>query len=217
MFVYFTGGYWTDLSGDISSYVAFPFAASGSVVAIPHYDRAPGMTLTCIVDQVQRSIIWLLNENEGKRRVILAGHSVGAQLIISALTTMPKEVDLGPIVALGLFGGVYDLEPCLGTTLAQPVGLSKDDVEKYSPLKSHNLTRFAEKVMEKVDVMLFAAENDAPELVKQSGKYFQALSRFATKNVSLETLPNLDHFNLVEKISEYDYGPVVKMIAALHK
>jgi acetyl esterase/lipase len=40
IFIYVTGGYWADLSGEISAYTAAPMFDEGIVTAVVHYDRA---------------------------------------------------------------------------------------------------------------------------------------------------------------------------------
>ena len=42
IFVYFSGGYWQELSGDISAYVVSPFQRSNMTCVIVDYSRAPG-------------------------------------------------------------------------------------------------------------------------------------------------------------------------------
>ena len=44
IFVYFSGGYWQELSGDISAYVVSPFQQSNLSCVIVDYSRAPGGT-----------------------------------------------------------------------------------------------------------------------------------------------------------------------------
>ena len=44
IFVYFSGGYWQELSGDISAYVVSPFQQSNMSCVIVDYSRAPGGT-----------------------------------------------------------------------------------------------------------------------------------------------------------------------------
>ena len=39
---YVTGGYWSELSGEVSAYTVGPLHAEGIVTAVLHYDRAPG-------------------------------------------------------------------------------------------------------------------------------------------------------------------------------
>ena len=39
---YVTGGYWSELSGEVSAYTVAPLHAEGIVTAVLHYDRAPG-------------------------------------------------------------------------------------------------------------------------------------------------------------------------------
>ena len=40
--VYLSGGYWLDLSGDVSSYPARPMFNAGVITVVPDYARAPG-------------------------------------------------------------------------------------------------------------------------------------------------------------------------------
>ena len=44
IFVYFSGGYWQDLNGEISAYPVMPLYQKGIATVIVDYDRAPGGT-----------------------------------------------------------------------------------------------------------------------------------------------------------------------------
>lgn len=57
IFVYISGGYWQELSGDISAYPVMPLYQNGIVSVIPNYGRAPKGNLPLILHSI---LIFLL-------------------------------------------------------------------------------------------------------------------------------------------------------------
>ena len=60
LMVYLTGGYWQELSGDISAYTVQPLVSSGHTVAVVHYTRCPAQDLASIIGQIVRFGQWIL-------------------------------------------------------------------------------------------------------------------------------------------------------------
>ena len=61
LFVYVSGGYWQELSGDVSAYPVKPMHQRGVKTIVMDYDRAPGITVDEIVSQVIEGIQWVVN------------------------------------------------------------------------------------------------------------------------------------------------------------
>ena len=112
MFIH--GGYWRALDHRIFSFLARPWIARGVHVAMIGYDLAPALSVRAIVDEARASLRFL-RERAGSlgvdtRRVIIGGHSAGAQLGAMSLSADPEWH------AVGFMGvsGVYDLRAVAG-------------------------------------------------------------------------------------------------------
>ena len=86
--VYLSGGYWQELSGEISSYTVQPLVSGGHTVAVGHYTRCPGQDMEAIVDQVVRLVSWVLDYARSRHMsLVLSGHSAGSHLCAMVLTS----------------------------------------------------------------------------------------------------------------------------------
>ena len=87
--VYLSGGYWQELSGEISSYTVQPLLSGGHTVVVGHYTRCPGQDMEAIVDQVTRLVRWTLEDYARPRHLslVLSGHSAGSHLCAMVLTS----------------------------------------------------------------------------------------------------------------------------------
>ena len=74
LMVYISGGYWQELSGDISAYTVQPLVTSGHTVAVVHYTRCPGQDLASIIGQIVRCGQWILQYAKQRNlQVFLSG------------------------------------------------------------------------------------------------------------------------------------------------
>lgn len=53
--VFIHGGYWQELDKTISAYIVRPLVENGIKVIVVDYDLCPGITLSQLVEQVQRA------------------------------------------------------------------------------------------------------------------------------------------------------------------
>jgi len=201
--VYVSGGYWLELSGEISAYPVRPLVAAGHTVIVLHYDRAPHQDLSHIVQQVERSICWVVEYAEKcNKKVWLTGHSAGGHLcglVLSSpwfhqLTNHRQKIILG-VVHLA---GVFDLLPILDTSVNTVLKLSKEQAIQFSPVSTENITRLSG--VEHLKHHLVLGEHDSPAFHKQAEQYRTALTSRGCKT-SLHVLPSLDHFDLVENLA----------------
>ena len=77
-----------------------------------------------IVEEVRRAVATLLERPPGldldPDRVVLAGHSAGAHLAAMVATADPTMSGLAGLV---LVSGIYELEPLIGTSVNERLGL----------------------------------------------------------------------------------------------
>jgi arylformamidase len=129
------GGYWRMFSKDDFSFVADPVVAAGGVTAVMDYSLMPGVRMEFIVDQVRRAAQWLVANahrfNGDPNRLTVSGHSAGAHL---ACMLLDEDSPVAPQGAL-LLSGIYDLMPLQSSFLQPLIGLTEEEVERFSPVQ----------------------------------------------------------------------------------
>ncbi|KAM7035701.1 kynurenine formamidase isoform 1-T1 [Acridotheres tristis] len=206
--VYIHGGYWQCLSKDDSGFAAPPLVSQGVAVVAVGYDIAPEGHMDAMVLQVRRSLVFLVQQYPRIRGIYLCGHSAGAHLAAMVLSTDWTEFQVVPdIKGAVLVSGVYDLEPILHTYVNDALNMSRcprrdscrEVAQRNSPMR-HVPTA----VPAACEVLVAVAQHDSPEFRRQSQEYSQAL-RAAGWSVSLLDLAGVDHFDVIEKLSEDSY------------
>ncbi|XP_041881560.1 kynurenine formamidase isoform X1 [Corvus kubaryi] len=198
--VYIHGGYWQCLSKDDSGFAAPPLVSQGVAVVAVGYDTAPEGHMDAMVQQVRRSLVFLVEQYPRIRGVYLCGHSAGAHLAAMVLSTDWTEFQEVPeIKGAVLVSGVYDLEPILHTYVNDVLNMSREVAQRNSPMR-----HVTPAVPAACEVLMAVAQHDSPEFRRQSQEYSQAL-RAAGWSVSLLDLAGVDHFDIIEKLSEDNY------------
>ncbi|NXL59522.1 KFA formamidase, partial [Chordeiles acutipennis] len=226
LLVYIHGGYWQCLSKDESGFAAPPLVSRGAALVAVGYDTAPkgrccprGLRaptlarrprdpslcpghMDAMVLQVRRSIAFLVQRYSGARGIYLCGHSAGAHLAAMVLSTDWTEYGVVPdIKGAVLVSGVYDLEPILHTYVNDALNMNREVAQRNSPMLC--ITPAAPGAAA-CEVLVAVAQHDSPEFRRQSQEYGQAL-RAAGWSVSLLDLAGVDHFDIIEKLSEDSY------------
>ncbi|XP_064323280.1 kynurenine formamidase isoform X3 [Phalacrocorax carbo] len=193
------GPFWNK---DESGFAAPPLVSQGVVVVAVGYDTAPKGHMDAMVLQVRRSLAFLVEQYSGIRGIYLCGHSAGAHLAAMVLSTDWTEYGVAPdIKGAVLVSGVYDLEPILHTYVNNALNMSWEVAQRNSPMLCITPEAPAATACE---VLVAVAQHDSPEFRRQSQEYSQAL-RAAGWSVSLLDLAGVDHFDIIEKLSEKSY------------
>ena len=129
--VFVHGGFWQELTEAESSFAAREVVAAGAAYAALGYGLAPRVGLDDIVAMVRSGVLWL-HRNAGslgvdRNRIVLAGHSAGAQLVGMCLVEgwLPGAMRPGDLVcAAVLMSGLYELEPVRHSSVGIDLGLS---------------------------------------------------------------------------------------------
>jgi arylformamidase len=139
--VFVHGGYWQELTELESSFAARDVLAAGAAFAAVGYGLAPRVRLGEIVAQVRRAVLWLRRNastvNADAKRVVLVGHSAGAQLVCMSLVgrlpdgLMPRDLACAAV----LLSGLYELAPLRRSSIGAAIGLTAADVAAYSPVR----------------------------------------------------------------------------------
>ncbi|NWX98697.1 KFA formamidase, partial [Nothoprocta ornata] len=198
--VYIHGGYWQCLSKDVSGFAAPALVSRGVALAAVGYSIAPQGHMDEMVAQVRRSLVFLVRRFSGISGLYLCGHSAGAHLAAMVLATDWAEYEVTPdIKGAVLVSGIYDLEPLLNTYVNEELNMSQEVARRNSPVLC-----VSGAVPAACEVLLAVAQHDSPEFRRQSREYCQAL-RSAGCSVSLLDLAGLDHFDIIERLSQDTY------------
>jgi arylformamidase len=192
LLVFIHGGYWQGGDKESSGFVAAGPLAHGFSVAVIEYTVAPQASLSAMVQEVQAAVAWLRGNASALQadgaRIVLAGHSAGAQLLCTALEA--------PGVIGGLaISGLYDLEPIRLCYLNDKLALTAQEVTLWSPIRH----------LPSADASLFVAVGAAelPELVRQSRDYAAAAAAHGAR-AQFCAVPGHDHFSILDELAEPD-------------
>ncbi|WP_016855831.1 alpha/beta hydrolase [Halomonas smyrnensis] len=183
------GGYWQELDHTASDFLAERYLARGMAFASLGYGLAPGTAIEAMIAQCARGLAMAreaLEARGGAGRVILGGHSAGAQLACRVAAEAKGEVD-----ELLLVSGVYDLTPLVDTYINAPLGLDRARARALSP-------RFGE-LAGLPPSRVVIAERDPPAFRSQ-GRDFAVALEAAGGVVELTDLAGCDHFDVLDHL-----------------
>uniref|UniRef100_A0A4W5QKU4 Kynurenine formamidase n=1 Tax=Hucho hucho TaxID=62062 RepID=A0A4W5QKU4_9TELE len=201
--IYLHGGYWQFLSKEESGFMAVPLVHKGVVVVAVGYDIAPKGNMDVMVSQVQRSVVSVVQQYSHISGLYLCGHSAGAHLAAMILSTDWSQYSVNPqIKGAFLVSGIYDLLPILSTYVNEPLKMTEEVALRNSPSQLVPQLKLSSS---NCDIVVAMAQNDSPEFRKQSEDYYKALESTEGLKVTLEDVPNTDHFNIIEQLVDGDY------------
>ncbi|OWK54411.1 Kynurenine formamidase [Lonchura striata] len=162
-------------SKDNSGFAAPPLVSQGVAVVAVGYDIAPKGHMDTMVLQVRRSLVFLVERYPRNRGIYLCGHSAGAHLAAMVLSTDWTEFQVVPDIK--------------GAVLVS--GLY--DLEPILHTYVNDALNMSRQSQEYSQVS-----------IRQLQEHGQAL-REAGWSVSLLDLAGVDHFDIIEKLSEDSY------------
>jgi arylformamidase len=190
MFIH--GGYWRMFSKRDYSLVAETVTQAGAIAVIVDYALMPGVRMGEIVDQVRRAKRWVVDhiaEHGGDpARLTVSGHSAGAHLATFLFddTALPSGIE-----AALLLGGLYDLAPLRSSFLQAEIGLTDDEVSRFTPM--HRRYDGATRVL-----MLVGADETPPFHTQAAA--FHASLRAQGLSVELADVPARNHMDSVRDL-----------------
>ncbi|XP_070965637.1 kynurenine formamidase isoform X1 [Oncorhynchus clarkii lewisi] len=228
--IYLHGGYWQFLSKEESGFMAVPLVHKGVVVVAVGYDIAPKGNMDLMVSQVRRSVVSVIQQYSHISGLYLCGHSAGAHLAAMILSTDWSQYSVTPqIKGAFLVSGIYDLLPILSTYVNEPLKMTEGQLRKTSSSANHWKPGQREDIFQVLDrevalrnspsqlvpqlklsssncdIVVAVAQKDSPEFRKQSQDYYKTLESTEGLKVTLEDVPNTDHFNIIEQLVDGDY------------
>lgn len=209
LFVFVHGGYWQmeDFNRWKSAYVVPPLVQKGIRVIVVGYDLYPRVTLEQLVGQVQKSFEWISNyiAKNSIKSVSFAGHSAGGPLVACGLTKEFIETVASNVKLFAyLISGVYDyteLRFLMAANANNVLSLNDDNVKKLSP-QFHDFIHLQSR---DIKIYVYSAEFES-EKFKQQSKDFAEITLKNLPFVTSEVYSGVDHFDIVEKLLEPDFG-----------
>jgi arylformamidase len=192
LLVFIHGGYWQELSKDESSFAANDCVAQGLAYAAIDYTLAPAASIAQMVAECEEALSWLVRQASelgvDAARIVLAGSSAGAHL--AALVALLTK---HPLAGLVLVSGIYELEPLVGTSINQALGLSVGAARGLSPALQP-LARLPRS-------MVCWGEVETAEFKRQSRDFATRLQDHGVPVQAFE-LPARNHFDAVLDLAD---------------
>lgn len=206
--VYVHGGFWQGLNKHTSSYAIKPYVENGAKVFVIDHDLCPDVPLTEIVRQFQKAADKILNyaaEHKSKS-VSFIGHLSGAHLITYLFSDEMIKLlgdKLKLVKNIYLISGIYDVSELRKTQSANRgniLSITDENVETLSPVKQSfdHLKNF------NITFDAFVGGDESPSIQKQSREFIAHLKQ-SKLQANFHLMDSLDHFNIVEKLSEINY------------
>lgn len=194
LLVFIHGGYWQELSKEESAFAAIDAVRQGIAFAALDYTLAPAATVGDMVAECRQALAWLHGRAEelgfDAARVVVAGSSAGAHLAAMCALPGPGE---SVVKAAILVSGIFDLEPLVGTSINQALGLDAAHARALSPALA-DLTGFPPAI-----VCWGAVETS--EFKRQGREFAAALQRAGTPFNTIE-VPGRNHFDVVLDLAD---------------
>lgn len=140
LLVFIHGGYWQELSKQESFFAAADCARNGIAFAAIDYTLAPEADLDQVLSECRDALDWLHGRAASlgfdHNRIFVAGSSAGAHLAAMTAPGSSNRQQVGiarPCAGLILVSGIYDLEPLIGTSVNDALGLTVDAARRNSP------------------------------------------------------------------------------------
>ena len=189
------GGYWQELSRVESRFPAATCISRGWNYAAIDHTLAPAAPLDRIVDECRQAVRTLATQAEtlglDPNRIVLAGHSAGAHLA-AMVAADPDGTDVAGLV---LVSGIYELEPLIGTTVNNRLGLDPDAARRNSPLLIDAAGSPA--------TLVAHGSDETSEFKAQSAAFGHHLEAAGTTVTMLE-IAERNHFDVILDMTEPD-------------
>lgn len=208
--VYVHGGYWQGMNKFTSSYAVKPYVENHAKVFVIDHDLCPDVSLTEVIKQFQNAVTKIFNyaNEHNSKSVSFIGHLSGAHLI-TYLFTDEMISRLGSdkfqlIKNIYLISGVYDVSELRTTKCANRdnlLSITDENVTFLSPIK-HKFDQL--KNFKGIQFDAFVGGDESTTLMRQSREFIAHLKQSKIP-ANFHLMDGLDHFNIVEKLSETNY------------
>ena len=186
LLVFFHGGYWQELSKLDSRFAAQDCLDRGWAFAAVDYTLAPTADLPTIVAECSSALRATVDTADSlgfdPTRVVVSGSSAGAHL--AAMVAANTELAAAAV----LVSGVYELEPLIGTSINDALGLDEATARACSPL-GLDLAGFP-------PTLVAYGDDETDEFKRQSQAFADRLQAAGTVTSVIE-IPDRNHFDVI--------------------
>ena len=199
--VFIHGGYWRALDKADHSFVAPAFVQGGAMVVVPNYALCPAVSIRDIALQMVAAVTWtwrhIARHGGDPTRIVVAGHSAGGQLAAMMLACRWPQVDAdlpaGLVRKALSVSGVFDLRPLVHTPfLKGDLRLTDASAREVSPALM--------PAPASGRLVTVAGGAESAEFLRQNRLIRKAWGPRAVP--VCEDLPGLNHFSVLEDLSE---------------
>jgi arylformamidase len=199
--VFIHGGYWRSLDKADHSFIAPTFTAQGAHVVVLNYALCPNVTVSDITLQMVKAVAWVWRNihrfGGDPSRITLMGHSAGGHLVTLLLVTKALSIS-----------GLYELESVQATPfLKDSLRLTDEVVLRNSP---------AWMPAPKQGTLYSVAGGMESEEFLRHNHLIQQVWGKARVPVA-EDLPGLQHFSIVESMTQSGIRLHTLALELLHK
>lgn len=203
--VFIHGGYWRALDKADHSFIAPVFTQPGACVVIPNYALCPVVTIPHIILQMVKVLAWTYRHiavsGGDPRRITVVGHSAGghlaAMLMACAWQAYAKDLPTKLVKNALSISGVYELDSIRRTPfLQESLRLTPAQVKKASPawLPRPKVSGGRGVLCAVAGGAESAAFLQQKELIRQA---------WGERVVPVcETLPGMNHFSMLEALTQ---------------
>ena len=196
LLVFIHGGYWQELSKEESSFAATDALAQGFAFAALDYTLAPAATVAAMVAECRQALVWLHAQAGAlgfdPARIVVAGSSAGAHL--AAMCALPGTQAAHVVRGAVLVSGIYEVEPLVGTSINDALGLDAAAARAVSPALAAGLRGFPPSVV-------CWGEVETAEF-KRQGRDFASRLRQAGSRCEVFEAPARNHFDVILDLAD---------------
>lgn len=218
--VYVHGGFWQRSNKHTASYAVKPFVEHHAKVIVIDFDLCPNVTLSEVIKQFEKAVerIFSYAGEHNPKSVSFIGHDSGAHLITYLLSEdmISRLGDKFKLLKhVYLISGVYDVSELRNTEVLNRenlLSITDENVEQLSPVKLDF------KHLNKYDIVFdaYVGSDESPAFQKQSREFVAHLKKEKLQ-ANYHLMDGLDHYNIVEKLSENTYEITEKVINNLNQ
>jgi arylformamidase len=190
-FVFIHGGYWQNCTKEDFAFVARGPLSRGFNVVLAEYTLAPEASMTRIVGEIGGLLDHLQADRDdlgiAQQALCLSGHSAGGQL--TALHRSHRAVTAALAIS-----PLVDLEPISLSWLNEKLKLSRDEIDRYSPIKH---------IGKGAPTVVAVGASELRELIRHTDDYAEACERVGEKIAKIH-VHGCTHFSVLEDLAQPD-------------